>query len=455
MKALHTAGLLVVAAIGLGCIAFAAGKEDAKLARPKGTLTFTKDIAPILYKNCAGCHRAGEVAPFTLTSYEDAKKRAKQIAYVTENKTMPPWHAEEKGVFHDERRLTSDEIALLKQWADEGAKPGNSPMPEPPVFPNGWSLGEPDVILELPKPFSIPAEGSDVYRCFVLPNSFTEDKNISAIEVRPGNAKVVHHVIAFLNSDGKARKIQEENKDGQPGYSSFGGIGANPSGTLGGWAPGNYPRHLPENIGIALPRGTEIVLQIHYHPTGKVETDNTKIGLYFSKKPVEKHLKIFPVAAMLNIPPGEANYTTKSFPIPLPFDVTVIGVLPHMHLLGKEMKLTAKMPDGSEKSLVNVPKYSFDWQTTYYYKEPVRLKRGTVINMVARYDNSSSNPRNPSNPPKRVGWGEGTNDEMALGFVFFTLDAENLKEGKKGSLGNGSGRGGLLQQLFNRNPQNN
>jgi hypothetical protein len=381
------------------------------------------------------------------------KKRASQIASVVQTKYMPPWHADSHGEFLNERKLTEDQISVLQQWASEGAKLGGTP-PEPPKFAAGWSLGEPDVVLEPSKSFTLKAEGTDVYRCFVLPNTNTEDKWVAAMEVRPGNAKVVHHVIAYLNGDGKARAKEAANTDGQPGYTSFGGIGANPSGTLGGWAPGNFPRKLPDGVGTLYPKGSDIVLQVHYHPSGKTETDQTRVGIYYCKKPVDKQLRIFPVFAGLNIPAGEANYKVNSFQIPVPWDATVLEVMPHMHLLGKEMVIAATTPEGEKKTLVNVPHYDFSWQTTYAYKNPVKIAKGSKIGLTARYDNSTSNPRNPSMPPKNVGWGEQTTDEMCIGFVYYTLDDEHITQGKRvapsgfGLGGGGGGRRGAAAQLI-------
>lgn len=428
----------VVGALGMGLAAacgLAFGRVDARAeaktaSHPKGSLTFAKDVAPIIYNNCTSCHRAGEVAPFSLSSYQDVKKRAAQIAAVVQSHYMPPWHADSHGEFLNERKLTEEQVAVLQQWVQEGAKPGGTP-PAPPKFSSGWSLGEPDEILEPSKSYTVKAEGTDVYRCFVIPNANSEDKYIAAMEVRPGNPKVVHHVIAYLNADGKARAREEANTDGQPGYTAFGGIGAAPSGALGGWAPGNFPHRLPDGVGTSYPKGSDIVLQVHYHPSGKPETDQTKIALYYCKKPVDKQLRIYPVIAGLKIPAGDANYKVTSFQFPVPWDATVLEVMPHMHLLGKEMAITVTPPTGAPKTLISVPHYDFNWQTTYAFKEPVKIAKGSKIGLMARYDNSASNPSNPSNPPKAVGWGEQTTDEMCIGFVYFTLDDEHITQGKK------------------------
>jgi mono/diheme cytochrome c family protein len=398
--------------------------------RAKRVVTYAKDIAPILYQNCASCHRTGEIGPFALMSYTDAKKRAAQLVSVTESRFMPPWHADSHGEFRDERKLTPEQIATIREWVAAGSPEGSpSAVPAPPKFPQGWSLGKPDLTLEPTKAYTLAAEGGDVYRCFVIPSGQTEDRYVAAIEVRPGNAKVVHHVIAYLDVSGKAKQVEAQNKDGQPGYTSYGGIGTTPSGALGGWAPGNLPRLLPDGVGTLLPKGSDVVLQVHYHRSGKAETDQTRIGIYFCKKPVDKRMRILPVFGMLSIPAGEANYTVHGFPMNLGNDATILGVMPHMHLLGHDMTVTATMPDNSKKTLVHVPNYDFNWQTTYMYKEPVKVAAGTRVGLTAHYDNSSSNPRNPNRPPKQIGWGEQTTDEMCIAFVYYTIDKEELTKG--------------------------
>jgi mono/diheme cytochrome c family protein len=463
----------VAATLGLTCalagaVAFAtrpSAKADKGTAKPagsvphkKGALTFTKDIAPILLQNCASCHRPGEIGPFPLLSYQDAKKRAAQLVAVTESRYMPPWHADSHGEFLDERKLSADQIGMLKQWADEGAVEGRpADMPKIPAFPEGWILGKPDMILEPTRSYTLGAEGADVYRCFVLPTHLAENRYLASMEVRPGNSKVVHHVIAYLDSSGKARELEAANKDGGPGYSvSGGGIGVRPTGAIGGWAPGNLPRRLPEGVGTLVPRGTDVVLQVHYHKSGKPETDQTKIGLYFCKAPVDKRLRVLPIVyPFLQIPAGEPNYTVKGFPMPVTEAATVLEVMPHMHLLGKEMTVSATLPDKTEKTLVRVPNYDFNWQTTYMYKEPVKLPQGAQLGLTARYDNSDKNPRNPSRPPREVHWGEQTTDEMCIAFVYYTLDREQLTKGievhdfldKLGGLKRGrAGGGGLLKR---------
>jgi mono/diheme cytochrome c family protein len=420
--------------------------------RSSGT-TFNRDIAPIVFQNCAGCHHAGEVAPFPLVTYQDVKQHARQIQLVTGRRIMPPWKAADGfGEFHDARRLADDQIAAIRDWVEAGTPEGKrSDLPRPPKFTAGWMLGEPDTVLEPEEPYTLAAEGRDVYRCFVVPTNYSQDRYISAVEVRPGNRMVVHHMIAFIDTSGAARKLDAA--DPGPGYTTFGGVGFAPEGTIGGWAPGNLPRNLPAGVGILLPKGADVVLQVHYHKSGKIETDRTRVGLYFCKGPVDKRLRVSAaINPFLRIPPGDSAYTVRASR-PVPADVTVLQVMPHMHLLGREMTVTATLPDGSLKPMVKVPDWDFNWQTTYTFREPLKLPRGSRIDLVARYDNSDQNPRNPSSPPKVVTWGEQTTNEMCIAFFFYTVDAEHLTQGVSASAFPGGTRAGPRAQGALRAPR--
>jgi hypothetical protein len=404
------------------------GMESAGAATPG--VTYSKDVAPILYDNCTSCHRTGEVAPFTLQSYADAKKRAKQIAIVTGQGFMPPWKADEgKEKFNDAHKLTPEEISTLKQWADNGAPEGNqADLPPAPKFAPGWQNGTPDVVLQPSEAYTLAAEGADVYKCFVIPTDYTEDRYVAAMEVRPGNRGVVHHVIAYLDTSGEAKK--KDDAEAGPGYTSFGGIGVTPAGSLGGWAPGIVPHLAAQGTGILLPKGADIVLQVHYHRDGKEETDLTKIGLFFAKGPVDKRIRNMIVLNHgIQIPAGDASYTATASRI-VPRDITVLAVTPHMHWLGKDMKIDAILPDDTDKKLVHVNDYDFNWQTVYALKEPMKLPAGTKIELSATYDNSTNNPANPTNPPKDVTWGEQTTDEMCIAFIAYTEDSEHLTKGE-------------------------
>ena len=405
-------------------------------AELKRNLTFTRDIAPIMNQNCTVCHRAGEVAPFTLASYKDMQKRAQQIALVTSKRIMPPWKADSHGEFQDERRLTDAQIAIVQEWVKQGAKEGNpADLPPAPQFAAGWSLGAPDMVAQPPAEFKVGAEGRDVYRCYVVPTNFIEDRWVSAIDVHPGNRAVVHHIIAYVDTTGKAKRLNAEAKDTElgPGYTTGGGIGFMPSGMLGGWAPGAMPHRLPADTGILLPKGSDIVLEVHYHKNGKSESDRSQVAVYFNKGEVDHPFRIVPLLQHnLNLQPGASNQEVRfDLPIPVPANTTLMTVFPHMHMLGRNMTVTADLPDGAKKTLIDVPDWDFNWQGFYYYKQPVRLPAGSKLHLVAHYDNSTGNPRNPSSPPKLTHWGEQTTDEMCLCYLGFTIDAEHAAKSAK------------------------
>ncbi|MDX1932372.1 MAG: redoxin family protein [Capsulimonadales bacterium] len=387
--------------------------------------TYAEHIAPILNKNCVSCHRSGEIGPMPLAKYGDAVKYAANIAAVTSEKRMPPWKPiAGHGEFADERRLSDAEVALIKLWADAGAPEGDRrKTPPTPTFPEGWRLGKPDLILRMPTAWKVDANSPDTYRCFVLPTGLTEDKEVVGIEYRAGNKGVVHHILSYIDTAGVGR--DRDAKEDGPGYTSFGGPGFMPFGELGGWAPGNLPRFLPNGIGRKLPAGSDVVMQVHYHASGKPEEDVTEVGLYFAKKPVTRPFRIIPVAVRkLEIPAGEANHTvTQTYPVPV--DAVIHQVTPHMHLLGRKIEMTATLPDGRTLPLIRIDDWDFKWQDSYYFKEPVRLPKGSKVTLTASFDNSTGNPRNPNTPPQRVTWGEATTDEMCIGFLGFTAVDEN------------------------------
>jgi peroxiredoxin len=395
-------------------------------------ITYAHQVSRILQRYCQDCHRPGEVAPFSLVTYQQASAWAQEIKDYTSRRAMPPWKAEPGfGEFANERRLKDEEISILARWADAGAPEGNPrDLPPPRQFTTGWTLGQPDLVLEPKSDFQVEASGADVYRCFVLPTDFGEDRWVKAVECRPGNRTVVHHVIAFLDTTGQAEKLDAA--DPGEGYTSHGGgIGFIPSGMLGGWAPGNEPRLLPPGTAGRLPAHARVVLQVHYHKSGKPETDHSRIGIYFAREPVDKQMSLaLPVNFWLQIPPGAERHEVKAQWI-MAEDAHAYSVMPHMHLLGREMKVTATLPDGTIKPLVWIKDWDFNWQNSYVFREPVPLPKGTKIEVVAYYDNSTKNPRNPSNPPKAVRWGEQTTDEMCIAFVAVTDDAEHLAAGSR------------------------
>lgn len=402
------------------------GAHSHRAKAAAASITFARDIAPLFYSQCAKCHHQGEVAPFPLTSYKDAKDHARTIAFAVDSKTMPPWKADSHGEFRGERKLTPQQIAMVDKWVAEGAPLGDAhAVPPAPHFPAGWTMGQPDAVFTPKSSYTLAADGADVYRCFVIPTNFDTDRYVQVAEVKPGNRRVVHHVIAYLDSSGEARRKAAGTPDN--GFTSFGGPGFNPSGSLGGWVPGLDPLQAPPGAGMFLPKGADLVLQVHYHKDGKPETDLTRIGLYFAHGPVDKRVHdMMLINPFIHIPAGDANYEAHAA-LTVPEDVTLTSVIPHMHLLGHTMTVTAKLPDGETRQLIDVDNYDFNWQTSYVYKSPIELPKGTQLSLVAHYDNSTANPRNPSSPPKQVTWGEQTTDEMCIAFLSYTVDAEHLK----------------------------
>jgi hypothetical protein len=389
--------------------------------------TYTKDVAPILQANCQECHRPGQVGPFSLQTYEQARKRATDIAIAAEDRAMPPWKASTHvGVrFKDERVLGEKDIATIVAWAEAGAPEGDArDLPAPVSFPDEWVLGTPDLAVDIGTDFTVPAGGDDIYRCFVIPTQLPSDVYVTAAEFRPGNRRVVHHILAYVDTSGEARK--RDLADPGPGYSCFSGPGDPIHGDLGGWAPGLRPSTLPEGIGRSLPRGGDLIIQLHYHPSGKPETDRTRVGLYFSRKPIRQTLHW--MAAMnpeLQLPPGDSNVEIKAG-WPLPVDLVGYAVTPHMHLLGRDIVMSLKFPDGREEVVIKIDEWDFNWQYSYFFEKPIDLPKGTVVYVVSHYDNSASNPRNPNKPPKLVRWGEATTDEMCVGFIAVTKKGQDL-----------------------------
>ena len=388
----------------------------------KAAVTYTRDIAPLLQANCMNCHREGEVAPFSLTSYEDAAKRAGQLVDVTRTRFMPPWRPEpEFGHLLGERRLTQRQVEMIAQWAETGAPLGDpTDLTPAPKFSEGWLLGEPDLIVKMPEPYELAADGRDVFRNFVIPLDVGEDKLVAAAEFRPGNRRIVHHALFYLDSNGAAGKKDEA--DPGPGYGSFGGPGFVPTGALGGWAPGGTPAPLPDDMGRYLRKGSDLVLQVHYHPTGRPESDQSTIGIHFVKNNSKKVVAgLMVLDRGLTIPAGEkAHPMAGSYT--LPANVTLVGITPHMHLLGREMKAVATLPDGRTEPLIWIKDWNFNWQDQYLFAEPLRLPKGTRLDVNAVYDNSEGNPLNPNAPPKQVTWGEQTTDEMFICFFLATTD---------------------------------
>ncbi|MBY0586844.1 redoxin domain-containing protein [bacterium] len=377
------------------------------------SITYDRDVAPILFANCAECHRAGEVAPFELLSYDDAAKRAEFIAEMTSSQKMPPWKARpDFGHFMGERILNELDRQVLVDWAKNGAKEGSSEdLPPAPSFSTGWQLGEPDLVIKMPEPYPVYASGNDINRFFVIPIDIPEDKYVVGVEFRPGNPRVVHHAILYLDRSGNARK-RDEAEPG-PGFEGFVATEVRGGGVLGFWAPGYTPRFYPQGVGQKLFTKTDLALQIHYHPSGKEEIDQSQVGIHFADKPVEKTVGGLALINFdVNIPAGESRHKmTHSFTTPV--DLEIIDVTPHMHVIGTEMKATATLPDGSVIPLIH-SNWDFNWQDVYRFRDVIHLPKGTRLDLEAYFDNSDKNPFNPNSPPAFVGFGEQTTDEMCI-----------------------------------------
>ncbi|HXG47959.1 MAG TPA: tetratricopeptide repeat protein [Methylomirabilota bacterium] len=393
----------------------------------KGPITFNRHIAPILFEHCAPCHRPGQAAPFSLLTFEEARKRAAQIAEVTASRYMPPWLPEcAEDEFVGQRRLTAGQIALLARWAAEGAVEGDrADLPSPRQWTDGWHWGEPDLVVKLPEPYTLPAEGRDVYRNFVIPLPTTNRHYVRGFEFRPGNFGVVHHAFIRVDRTGESRRRDAE--DAEPGFAGLHmpASAQAPDGQFLSWQPGKLPVRGGAGQTWTLEAGGDLVLQLHLQPSGKPEKVQPAVGFYFtSRPPAVTPTKIGLSAYTIDIPPGESNYSVRSS-YTLPVAASVLAVLPHAHYLAAELKATARLPDGSEKRLLHIPRWDFNWQGDYHYRRPVRLPKGTVIAMDYRYDNSTNNVRNPHHPPQRVRYGVQSTDEMAELWLQLLTDGTN------------------------------
>jgi hypothetical protein len=425
--------------------------DSAAPALVKGAkVTYHRDVAPILQKHCQNCHRRGEIGPFALTTYEQARRWARDIKKYTRQQTMPPWMPRDGEAFRGERRLTSREIATLSAWADAGAPPGNPKDASPPAkWASGWRLGKPDLVLCPKEAFHLGASGPDHFRCFVLPTRLKEHQWIVGYDVRPGNPRIVHHTLHFydltrmarvLERRAQARRPSAEALDRGPGYSASMGAGFIPPeyangeipkfGGVGGWAPGQAPQRLPKGTGMFLPKGSDFILQVHYHRNGKAGQDRTQVGLYFARKPVEQPWQTVTVEGLRPgefIPAGKARHTVRGR-VWLHTPCVLHSVMPHMHLLGKSVQVTLTLPGGKPRTLVDIPEWDYRWQETYWFKKPILAPAGSKLEVVGTFDNSADNPNNPSDPPRRVAMGEQTTDEMLYAFLGATSTKKPWEE---------------------------
>src|SRR5437016_7070348 len=405
----------VVAGIALRSTSARRDVSPAFVPRPSGTVTFAKDVAPIIFQNCAPCHRPGQSAPFNLLSYEEVKKKAKLIGEVTERRYMPPWLPEHGyGQFAGERWLSVDAIGLIKQWLAEGAVEGKAAdLPPVPKWPEGWELGPPDLIVPLPSDYLLAPDGKDVYRDFLVPVPTSERRYVKAVEFHPGNNKVVHH--AFIEVDATRQSRHLADQASPPGFDGMQLPESvqMPGGQMLGWQPGKPPYLSPNGLSWVLEPNSDLVLQLHLHPSGKPEAVQSAIGFYFTDKPpTNTAFRIDLQRYTIDIPAGAKDYSIESRYV-LPVDVDLLRILPHTHYLGKELQGYAILPGGAKKWLILIKNWDFNWQGDYRYAEPVFLPKGTTLVMHFTYDNSADNVHNPNQPPKRVRFGLQTTDEMA------------------------------------------
>ncbi len=394
----------------LSCVAAIVASAPAAYAQP--AVTFNTDIAPIVWRRCSGCHRAGEIGPFSLITYAEVKRHASQIATVTARRLMPPWKPV-RGDFDGDRRLSTRELDLIQRWVADGALEGAaSDRRAPPGAPDeGWQLGRPDLVVRMPEAYTVRADGGDVFRTFVVAIPTDRPRFVRAIEFRPGNPRVVHH--ANIGVDRTRSSRQLDAKDPEPGY--VGGMVPDaryPEGQLLGWTPGQVPHSAPAGMSWRLEPNSDLILQLHLQPTGKPEPLQASVGFYFTDDPPTRTpLGLRLGSETIDIPAGSARYVVDDEYV-LPVDVDLLALQPHAHNLARTMTADATLPDGSRRDLFAIDDWDFRWQDVYRYRTPMSLPKGTAIRMRYTYDNSASNPRNPARPPARVVWGQNTTDEM-------------------------------------------
>lgn len=380
-------------------------------------VTFNRDIAPMVFRNCARCHHPGEAGPFPLLTYADVKSHGRQIAFVTSKHIMPPWLPDRGELkFADELRLSEEEISTIQTWLDQGEIEGNSSdLPPQPAFTAGWQLGKPDVIVRAEKPYLLPASGSDSYWNFVFRTPVHRSRWLKAIEIRPGDKRLVHHANVLVDREESGRRLEKE-----PG-AGFGGMeliieseAFDPDSHFLFWKPGSPPYVEPDGMALRLDKNTDLVLNTHFQSSGKPELIQPTLGLYFTDKPATMHPMLLQLDndRKLDIPPGEKNFLVSD-DFTLPVDASVLAIYPHAHYLGKDLLALATLPDGTKKTLIHIGSWDLNWQAVYRYQEPVDLPAGTTISMRFTYDNSADNIRNPNQPPKRVLAGNRASDEMA------------------------------------------
>ncbi|MEJ7709702.1 MAG: tetratricopeptide repeat protein [Pyrinomonadaceae bacterium] len=411
--------LVIVFSISVFVTTFSTVKSvgQAEVSRPSNRLTFNKDVAPIIFESCAVCHHPSGSGPFSLLSFEDVRKRSQQIVAVTESRYMPPWLLEPGyNRFSDERRLSDAQINVIRQWYEQGAVEGEaSDLPPTPKFNEGWQLGPPDMIVKMPQGYTLPAEGTDVFRNFVIPIPVKSPRYVKAVEVLPGNKKIFHHANILIDRTQSSRLLDEQ--DPEVGFSGMDvaieSESFEPDSHFLFWKPGTVPWTESEGMSWRLDPGTDLILNMHMQPSGKPEVVQAIIGIYFTDQPATKYPMLLQLEhdGAIDILAGKKDFViTDEFVLPL--DVDVLAVYPHAHYLGKDLQGLATLPDGTKKWLVRIKNWDLNWQAVYRYDQPIFLPKGTTVTMHYTYDNSTANGRNPNHPPKRVTAGNRSTDEM-------------------------------------------
>jgi Tfp pilus assembly protein PilF len=414
-------GLSIFLALALAAVgarqAESARKVPSHAADSKTRVTFNREIAPIIFRNCSQCHHPGEAGPFSLLTYADVKTHGRQIAFVTQKRIMPPWLPDPGEThFTEELRLSEGQIETIQRWVDQGEIEGNpADLPSRPAYAAGWQLGKPDVIVRAEKPYLLPASGSDSYWNFVFRTPVAHSRWLKAIEIRPGDKRLVHHANVLVDREQSGRRLEKE-----PG-AGFGGMeliieseAFDPDSHFLFWKPGSPPYVVPDGMALRLDKTTDLILNTHLQPSGKRELIQPTLGLYFTDKPATKHPILLQLEndRMLDIPPGDKKFLVSDDFV-LPVEASVLAIYPHAHYLGKDLLAFATFPDGTQKSLIHISNWDLNWQAVYRYAKPVDLPAGTKISMRFTYDNSIDNIRNPNQPPKRVVAGNRAVDEMA------------------------------------------
>lgn len=389
--------------------------------------TFNKDIASVVYQRCASCHRPGQAAPFALLTFQDVKKHLSEVSEAIHKGLMPPWLPEPGPYpFVGDRSLSREELELIEAWIAAGAPEGAaSDLPPAPVWAEGWTLGKPDLVAMMPEPYTLAAEGEDVYRHFVISLPITQRKYVRAVEFNPGNWKAVHH--AFVKFDNTPQSRTKDAEDAEIGFPGMGPATTAAAGHFRSWQPGKVPSAPPEEFAWPLEKSTDLVLELHLRKTGKPEKVQPSVAFYFTDQPpTRRYAKVELNSQEIDIAAGRPDFTvTDEFAVPV--DVYLNAILPHAHYRGKEVEAWATLPGREKTSLLHIKNWDFDWQGDYRYAAPVFLPKGTRLSMAWRFDNSTNNIHNPFNPPKRAVYGLQSSDEMAeVWFQLMAADERNI-----------------------------